>query len=133
MAQTANYVDNPNVGVVQISTANTNRDGTGTLGTAFTPGASGGRIDQLDCQAIATTTAGMLRFFLFDGTNNRLRYELPVAAVTPSGTTPAWRATLSADSIAQELFPIILEAGQELRVSTNNAETFNVHATGGDF
>ena len=32
----------------QISTANTNRDGTGTLGTVYTAGALGGRIDKLN-------------------------------------------------------------------------------------
>jgi hypothetical protein len=133
MAQTANYVGTPNVGIGQATVANTNRDGTGTLATIFTAGASGGRIDKLDCQAVATTTAGMLRFFMFDGTNSRLFYELPVAAVTPSGTAPAWRATLSEDAIAQELFPIVLEANEQLRVSTNNAETFNILATGGNF
>jgi hypothetical protein len=133
MAQTANYVGAANTGIAQISTANTNRDGTGTLGNVFTPGTNGGRIDRIDCQATGTTTAGMLRFFLHDGANNRLIYELPVQAVTPSATTPAWRATLSKDAIAQEIFPLVLDNGRQLRVSTNNAETFNVVATGGDF
>lgn len=133
MAQVANFSSTPNIGIGQVSTANTARDGTGTLATIFTAGASGARVDKLDCQAIATTTAGMLRFFMFDGTNSRLFYELPVGAVTPSGTNPAWRSTMSQDAVGQEIFPIILEANEQIRVSTNNAETFNVIATGGNF
>lgn len=132
MSTTANYAATPNLGIAAISTANTNRDGTGTIGTVLTAGASGSRVDALLIKATGTTTAGMIRFFIHDGTNTRLLNEVPVLAVTPSGTAPAWEVQMNGNTMSQ-LFPIILPTGYSLRASTNNAETFNVFAVGGDF
>lgn len=132
MATQAQYAAVPKVGVGQISTANTNRDGTGTIGTVFTAGANGSRIDMIDLQATGTTTAGMIRLFVHNGTNAFLLGEVPVLANTPSGTVPAWTAQLNANTMTQ-LLPIVLPTGWSLRASTHNAEEFNVIAFGGDF
>lgn len=132
MATQAQYAAVPNIGVGVISTANANRDGTGTIGTVFTAGTNGSRIDGINLKATGTTTAGMIRLFLNDGTNSRLLTEVPVLAVTPSGTTPAWEAQLNTNSMSQVL-PIIMQTGWSLRASTQNAETFNVIALGGNF
>lgn len=132
MANQAQYVGTPKVGVGQVSTANTARDGTGTIATIFTAGTNGSRIDAINLKAVGTTTAGMIRLFIHDGTNARLLTELPVTALTPSATLPAWEAQLNTNSMSQVL-PIITPTGYSLRASTNNAETFNVIAFGGDF
>lgn len=132
MAIQAQYASTPKVGVGQISTANTNRDGTGTIGTVFTAGTNGSRIDMIDVQATATTTSGMIRLFVHNGTNAFLVAELPVVAVTPSGTSPAYFQQLNTNTMTQFL-PIVLPTGWSLRASTNNAEAFNVIAFGGDF
>ena len=132
MADKAQYAATPKVGVGQISTANTNRDGTGTIGTVFTAGASGSRIDAIDLKATGTTTAGMIRLFIHDGAGARLLTELPVVAVTPSATLPSWEAQLNTNSMSQ-ILPLVLPTGYSLRAATNNAETFNVIALGGDF
>jgi hypothetical protein len=58
--------------------------------------------------------------------------EIPVTALTPSATLPSWEAQLNTNSMSQVL-PIILPTNYSLRASTNNAETFNVIAFGGDF
>ncbi|NBX74718.1 MAG: hypothetical protein EBQ89_10555, partial [Alphaproteobacteria bacterium] len=71
MATDPNFAGTPLAGNAQISTANTNRDGTGTLGTVVTAGASGSRIEEIVIEATGTTTAGMIRLFLNDGTNTR--------------------------------------------------------------
>jgi hypothetical protein len=68
--------------MVSISTANTNRDGTGTLGVVYTAGPSGARIDKINTQASATTTAGMVRYYITKG-----RPGLTVTSVTFSTTT----------------------------------------------
>ena len=135
MATQAQYASVPKIGIGQISTANTNRDGTGTLGTVFTAGASGSRIDAVEIQATGTTTAGMVRLFLHDGTNARMICEVPVVAVTPSGTVPAWSALVNSQGMNNGTIqlPISIPTGWSLRASTNNAETFNVIAFGGDF
>ena len=128
MAANPNYAAAPRHGMVVISTANTNRDGTGTLGTVFSAGTNGSRIDMIAVQAIAATTAGMVRLFMHDGTNARLYREFEVAAVTPSGTVPAWRLN---EMVMDP--PLLLPNGWSLRASTHNGESFVVHASGGDF
>lgn len=132
MAEKAQYAATPKVGVGQISTANTNRDGTGMIGTVFTAGVSGSRVDTIAVKATGTTTAGTVRLFIHDGTNARLLTELPVVAVTPSATIPTWEAQLNASTMSQ-LLPFALPTGYSLRASTEKAETFNVMAFGGDF
>lgn len=132
MANSPQYAATPRCAIGQVSTANTARDGTGTLATIFTAGASGSRIDAINLKAVGTSTAGMIRLFIHDGTNARLLTELPVVAVTPSATLPAWEAQLNTNSMSQVL-PIILPTGYSLRASTHNAETTNVICVGGDF
>ena len=128
MAAAPIFIGIPKSPTVQIATANALRDGTGTLGTVYTAGASGARIDRLNITATGTTTAGMIRLFLFDGTNNRLIQEQPVVAVTPSATMPAF----TADIVFEH--GLTITAAFVLRASTHNAETFNVTVTnGGDF
>ena len=127
MGINANYASTPRAAVGQVSTANTARDGTGTLATIFTAGSSGSRVDDIKIQATGTTTAGVVRLFLHDGTNARLFAEILVTAVTPSTTVEAFSAVLLNQAI-------ILPNGWSLRASTNNAETFNVIVNrAGDF
>lgn len=132
MATQAQYASTPNIGIGQISTANTARDGTGTIGTVFTAGSSGSRIDAIDIKATGTTTAGMVRLFVHNGTTAYLLTEVPVIAITPSATLPAWEAQLNTNTMTQVL-PLVLPTGFSLRAATNNAETFNVIAVGGNF
>jgi hypothetical protein len=132
MASTGNYASTPRTGVVVIDTANTARDGTGTLGTVLLAPASGSRIDGLDIQAVGTTTAGMVRLFVHNGTTAFLLTEIPVIAVTPGAAIPAWSVHLSTNSNPN--FPIVLGSGFSLRASTNNADAFNIITTqAGDF
>lgn len=132
MSTSAQYASTPKCGVGQVSVANTNRDGTGTIVTVFSAGASGSRIDAIDLKAVGTTTAGMIRLFIHDGADARLLTEVPVTAITPSGTLPSWEAQLNTNTMTQVL-PLVLPTGYSLRAATNNAETFNVIALGGDF
>jgi len=127
MAISAQYASTVKTAVAQISTANTARDGTGTLVTLFTAGASGSRVDDLTISATGTTTAGMLRLFVHDGTSAFLLRELPVSAVTPSATVAAFTTSLYGLSL-------VLATGYSLRASTHNAETFVACVTrAGDF
>lgn len=121
------FIAAPKTWLGQVSAANTNRDGTGTLVTIATAGASGSRIDAIEARAAVTTTAGMLRLFVHDGTNARLWREVSVAAATPSGTVQAWNDELSVPE------GLVLPPGWSLRAATHNAEAINVVARGGDF
>ena len=95
MATQAQYAATPKCGIGQVSVTNTNRDGTGTIETVFSAGTSGSRIDAIDLKAVGTTTAGMIRLFIHDGVNARLLTEVPVTALTPSGTLPSWEVQLN--------------------------------------
>lgn len=86
MSGAAQYADKPKVGIAGISVANTNRDGTGTLATAFVAGPNGARVDRIDVQATATTTAGMVRAYIGQGrpglTINTITFSTTTATVT---------------------------------------------------
>lgn len=119
----------PHVGAVAISTANTNRDGTGDIGTVLTAGENGTRIHRIVIKAAVTTTAGMVRLFIHDGSTYFLYKEIAVTAITASGTVAAFEYILSFYGEGA----IVLPRGYSLRASTNNAEAFNVIAEGGDY
>lgn len=120
MSTTANYAATPRSAVGQVSTANTNRDGTGTIATIFTAGTNGSRIDDIVIKATGTTTAGMIRLFLNDGTNTRLWQEIQVNAVTPSATVATWSFVITDAAL------ILQNSSWSLRASTEKAETFNI-------
>lgn len=115
------------VGMVQIATANANRDGTGTLGTVVTSAGSGLRIDLIRITATDTTAAGMIRLFIDDTSDIRLWKEIPVTVVAPSASVEAFSAEYA------PTVPLLLPSGWILKAGTHNAETFNVISFGGRF
>lgn len=125
MAQDPQFLTTVRTEMGQISTANTNRDGTGTIVSIFTAGASGSKILSIEVKATVTTTAGMVRLFVNDGVNMRLWQEISISAITASGTVQSFYQRIAPD--------LLLESGWSVQASTNNAETFNVIITGGDY
>lgn len=119
MSASAAYASTPRSSAVTISTANTNRDGTGTLGLLFAAGSSGSRIEDISIVAKATTTTGVVRLFKYNGTAYFLWKEVLVPATTPSTSVAVWSAKL-------QNLALVLQSGWSLYVSTNNAESFDV-------
>jgi len=115
----------PTLNLAQVTTANPNRDGTGTIVDVVTGATEGTRVDKVYIRATGTTTTGMIRFFLYDGANTRLWKEVQVSAVTPSATVEAWNSSFATD--------LIVPTGNKLRASTEKSETFNIIAVGGSF
>lgn len=127
MTALANFAGTPRTAQGQVSAANTARDGTGTVVSVFAAGASGSRIDDIALVAAGTTTAGVVRLFLYDGSIYRLWKEVLVTAATPSATVAVWSATIIDTGL-------ILASGWSLRATTHNAEAINVLVTrAGDF
>lgn len=124
------FIDSPRTAVASLATANTNRDGSGTIATVWTAGADGSRIDHIDITAIGTTTAGVVRLYIHDGAAANLWKEVLVTAITPSATIAVWSYSIDC---AKEENSLLLQSGYSLRASTHNAENFRVHAVGGDF
>ena len=133
MATAAQYATTPIVEYAQITAANTNRDGTGTTvlvtsGPTTAQGAGvGKRIARVIVKATGTATAGMVRFFISTdgGTTKRLLAELPVTAVTPSGSVAAFSQPVP-DLEGVVLQGQVASASCQLYASTHNAETFNI-------
>lgn len=115
----------PRIGQARISTANTARDGSGTVATLLAAGSSGTRVSSVRVKGTVTTTAGMVRLFAFDATNYRLLDEFVVPAITVSASVPAF-----AD--VHQYTDLVLPSGWSLVVSTHNAEQFDVTAFGAD-
>lgn len=131
MATSAQYVTQPIIDLTQIpATANTNRDGTGTItavcsGPSTTAGSGvGKRIIKIHCMSIGTAGNGILRFFYStdNGTTKRLILEKTIPYTVPSSTVAAYRFEVP------ELVGLVLPGGNthQLSVSTHNAEAWNI-------
>ncbi len=107
---------------VVFSTANTNRDGTGTLSSAIqaTATTSPGRVLRAGVIAQGTTTAGAVGLYLVSGGNTRLVYEWAVDALTPGATAAAW----SGSHVFDEDDPLEFVAGDTFKFATQKGEAF---------
>lgn len=130
MAVTATPVfsQTPICGIGQAATANTARDGSGTLATLYTAGANGGRVEYVRAKATVTTTAGMVRLFISTdaGSTKRLWAEIPISAVTVGANTQ------SAEGEYLPTKPLALPASALVYASTHAAEAINVFVHGAD-
>lgn len=121
------FANIPFVTNVAIATANTNRDGTGTIGVVHTAptttGCAGSLIEKVTICATVQTAAGVIRLYLHDGTNFRLLDEILVSAIVPSATVKVFQQVVTLN--------MYIPNGSSLRASTHNAENFNVIAQGG--
>lgn len=133
MSTSAQYASTPKFGSAVLTTADTSLTAPTTVGTILSAGASGTRIDYIDIQGVATTIAGLVNLFVFDGTTYILWQQVPVQAVTSSTTVPAFVSVLSSNTNAN-IMPLNLPTGYSLRATTSVAQTgVRVTAYGGDF
>jgi len=133
MATSAQYASAPRVGSALLTTADTSLTAPTTVGTVLTAGASGTRIDYIDIQGVATTVAGLINLFIFDGTTYFLWTQVPVIAITSSTTAVAFQAPLSSNGNSN-IMPLTLPTGYSLRATASIAQTgVRVTACGGDF
>jgi hypothetical protein len=126
MATSPSFAATPRIASVNIATANTNRDGTGTVATLITGVAAGTRVSEIVIKARVTTTAGQVRVFLHDGTTFFLFDEIAVAAATVSASVQGVRASATYNNL------ILPSSSWSVRVSTHNAESIDVTALGAD-
>lgn len=119
------WVLTPNVSISNSASAVTTIDGTGTLVTGFTAGTNGSRVERIRVKCAATSAAGLVNIFIFDGTNNRLLTSITVTAVTTSTTVSAFESVVT--------LGIVLPTGFLLKWATTIAQSTNVIMEGGDF
>jgi hypothetical protein len=117
-----------------VATANTAKDGTGTVVTVFTADATnGGRVEKLKVRAQGTAVGTVLRIYINNGstnttaTNNSLYYEVTAAASAVSETT--------AQSDIEVLLNLSLPPGYKINVTvgTTIAAALSVTAVGGKY
>lgn len=125
MAATPSFASTPRVGIGQLTTANTNINGSGVIVNLLTSSSTGTKINEIIIKAYGTVTAGMIRFYTFDGTSNYLFDEIGVSAATPSSTSQTFLGGKTYDNL-------VLPSGYSIRASTFNSENFNVIVLGAD-
>lgn len=117
-----------NTGIVTISVANSNLDGTGAMQLVCTGAQEGTIIKSLIIKALGQVNTGMVRFFIYDGTSYSLFREVPIPtypeayAIVPPFIYPMLEIDL--------IDVIKLAPNVKLFASTQNAESFNIIAEG---
>ena len=127
------YPVNPVIGMGTIATANTAKDGTGTVVTLFTAGANGGRVDKIKVRSTGAAVQTVLRVFLNNGstnataTNNTLYMERTIPASTLSETTEQLDTAVVMD--------VALPAGWKINctIGTTVAAALALTCEGGDY
>jgi hypothetical protein len=132
------FTRSPLIGHAEISIANPNRNGSGTIVPVVNGMTDGVRIDQIEFKADDVTTAGMVRLFISFNTGATwfLWREFAVQAITPSGTVLSWEdvCNMVAGSAADPDPPLsLMDSDTWLGAAPHNAEVFQVFARGGSF
>lgn len=123
----------PVVSWANLTTANTAKDGTGTVATVYTAGTNGSRVDRIKVRALGTNVQTVLRVFVNNGgsnttaTNNSLYMERTIPATTLSETTELLDTVIPLD--------MALPAGYKINctIGTTVAAGVQVTCEGGDF
>ena len=115
----------------QLTAANANRDGTGTVVDLVTGAAYGSVVDSVEITGTGNNVAGVIRFFVYNGAAYRLLDELLIPAVTVGVGTEVFRQTWTPPVPAAiggftQVAQLKLPSGWKLAASTHNAETFNL-------
>lgn len=133
MATDPAFAATPALGAALIGSAETNLQVPVNASTVLTAGASGSKVEEIVIEATATslvasTVAGLVYLFLYDGSTYHLFDVVTVTAITASSTVPGFRQ--------RNVYPnLVLESGWSLRASQSiagNASILKITAFGGD-
>ncbi len=122
-----------NTGTNNISTANSNLDGTGSLTDVYVSGSAatykGSSIKTITIEApVDVTTPGMVRLFLYDNVSViKLFAEVFVPSNAQSGTGKCFEYTLVYEN------DLDIKAGWTIKAATQNAQTFTITVQGNDW
>lgn len=129
MATGPAFAATPRIGAVTVSTANTARDGTGTIATVITAGSSGTKINEVVLKATDNPADSVVTLFVYDGSTYFLFDEVDLGDPAAASTTvTGYRTSVSYANL-------ILPSGWSLRAAITVALTagvINVIALGGD-
>ena len=130
MAADAVFLGTPRTAVASVSTANTNRDGTGTIATVWSTTGTASRIAEVRIVATGDPADSIVNLFIHDGSTAWLFDSFDIGNPTAaSNTVEGYKAGASYTNL-------FLPNGYSLRASITVALTsgvVNVFAHGGDF
>lgn len=130
MAAAPAFAATPRIGFGSVSTANTNRDGTGTVVDIITGVAAGTKIVEVVVKATDNPADSILTLFLYDGSGYRLFDEIDLGDPAAASTTvTGYRTSVRYDNL------ILPSASWKLAAAVTVALTggaLNVFALGGD-
>lgn len=86
----------------------------------------GSRIDEVTITAAGTSTANVVRLFIYNGSTYFLLQEVYISPIVASATQDSFSTTITFNTL-------VLPSGFSLRATTNASETYHVLAFGGDF
>ena len=135
------FILTPNMGTARITAATTASDGSGTLFSLLTAGASGSRVDAVRFRNSAVTTGsastGMVHKIFYSATNTA--GSATCRLVGEVSTTSATRATtvIGASSLYTFDLPLIMPSGSGLFVGQSiyagAVDQFDAQAFAGDY
>ena len=135
MAQTPAYAATVNNGAALLGTAETDLQSPAQTSVVFTAGANGSKVEEIVVQAsksgslIASTVAGLVYIFAYDGSSYHLLDTIAVTLVTASTTVAPFR-------LSKVYNNLVLKNGWSLRASQSiagNASVLVVQCFGGDY
>jgi hypothetical protein len=130
MASNPSFAATVRHGVASVSTANTNRDGTGTIADILTAGASGSKIEEIVVKATGDPADCTVVIYIYDGSTYQVYDEWDI------GNPAAGSTTVASYREARTYENLMLVSGEKLAASITVALTsgvLKVHAFGGDF
>lgn len=87
MAAAPVFATVPRIGVVAVSTANTNRDGTGTIADALTGAAAGTRVERIVLETTGNPADSIVTMFIHNGTSYFLFDEFDLGDPSAASAT----------------------------------------------
>lgn len=130
MANRPAFAATPVVGFGAVSTANANRDGTGTIVDVVTAGGGGARVEELVFKATGDPADSIVTVFLDVGDGYELYDEIDF------GDPAAASTTVTGQRITKQYDNLVLESGDKLGAAITVAPTagvVNVWAHGGAY
>jgi len=126
MATSPQFAVTPRIGAVSIATADSSYTSPTNVGSLITGASTGTRIAEIVVKNAATSSAAIVRIFLYDGSNYWLFDEVTVTAVTGSSTLAQNRVSITYNNL------ILPNASWSIRVTTSVSQATHVTALGAD-
>lgn len=128
MASSPSFVATGRIAVVNVASAVTATDGTGSITTLMAGAAGGTRVLEIDVKCAATSAAAVVNIFYSSdsGSTWKIIDSIAVTAITQSATVAGFEGVAYYDNL------ILPSSSHVLGCTTTIAQSTNVIALGGD-